>query len=89
MNKLSMATLALCMASLMGCSSNDEEDDELLLPEINNSLFLQISLNSETFSLDNESKLKDSSSAMVNRLSRIGESFNTFLLLCYRMASSG
>jgi outer membrane protein assembly factor BamB len=42
MNKLSMATLALCMAPLMGCSSNDEEDDELLLPEINNQFETQV-----------------------------------------------
>ena len=35
MKKLTTATLALCMATLMGCSSSDEED-ELVLPEIVN-----------------------------------------------------
>jgi len=37
MKKITMATLALCMASLMGCSSNDDEEpDELVLPVIVN-----------------------------------------------------
>ncbi|MDK1288886.1 outer membrane protein assembly factor BamB [Pseudoalteromonas umbrosa] len=35
MKKLTMASLALCMASLMGCSSSDDEE-ELVLPEIVN-----------------------------------------------------
>ncbi|MBE0363094.1 outer membrane protein assembly factor BamB [Pseudoalteromonas ulvae UL12] len=35
MKKITMATLALCMASLMGCSSSDDEE-ELVLPEIVN-----------------------------------------------------
>lgn len=34
MRKIATATLAICMATLMGCSSNDEE--ELVLPEIVN-----------------------------------------------------
>ncbi|TMP37466.1 outer membrane protein assembly factor BamB [Pseudoalteromonas rubra] len=36
MKKLTMATLALCMASLLGCSSSDDEEEELVLPEIVN-----------------------------------------------------
>ncbi|MDC9565338.1 MULTISPECIES: outer membrane protein assembly factor BamB [unclassified Pseudoalteromonas] len=35
MKKITTATLALCMATLMGCSSSDDED-ELVLPEIVN-----------------------------------------------------
>ncbi|KZN41431.1 outer membrane protein assembly factor BamB [Pseudoalteromonas luteoviolacea] len=35
MKKLTMASLALCMASLLGCSSSDDEE-ELVLPEIVN-----------------------------------------------------
>jgi outer membrane protein assembly factor BamB len=35
MRKFTTATLALCMATLMGCSSSDDED-ELVLPEIVN-----------------------------------------------------
>lgn len=36
MKKLTMASLALCVAALTaGCSSNDDEE-ELILPEINN-----------------------------------------------------
>ena len=37
MKKITMATLALCMASLMGCSSSDDEEpQELVLPVIVN-----------------------------------------------------
>lgn len=36
-----MATLALCMASLLGCSSSDDEE-ELVLPEVNNQFETQI-----------------------------------------------
>ena len=37
MKKITMATLALCTASLMGCSSNDDEEpEELVLPVIVN-----------------------------------------------------
>lgn len=35
MKKLTAATIALCMATLVGCSSSDDED-ELVLPEIVN-----------------------------------------------------
>ena len=35
MKKLTAATLALCIATLTGCSSSDDED-ELVLPEIVN-----------------------------------------------------
>ncbi|WP_404391547.1 outer membrane protein assembly factor BamB [Pseudoalteromonas phenolica] len=41
MRKLSMATLALCMASLLGCSSNDDEE-EIVLPEIVNQFETQV-----------------------------------------------
>jgi outer membrane protein assembly factor BamB len=41
MKKLSMATLALCMASLLGCSSNDDEE-EIVLPEIVNQFETQV-----------------------------------------------
>ncbi|CAM4039555.1 outer membrane protein assembly factor BamB [Pseudoalteromonas byunsanensis] len=42
MKKLSMATLALCMASLLGCSSSDDDEDELVLPQITNQFETQI-----------------------------------------------
>ena len=43
MKQLSLATLALCMASLLsGCSSNDEDEDVLVLPEINNQFETQV-----------------------------------------------
>ncbi|MFM9816202.1 hypothetical protein ACKI16_47955, partial [Streptomyces scabiei] len=35
MKKLTAASIALCMATLMGCSSSDDEE-ELVLPEIVN-----------------------------------------------------
>jgi len=41
MKKLSMATLALCMASLLGCSSSDDEE-EIVLPEIVNQFETQV-----------------------------------------------
>ena len=41
MRKLSMATLALCMASLLGCSSSDDEE-EIVLPEIVNQFETQV-----------------------------------------------
>lgn len=41
MRKLSIATLALCMASLLGCSSNDDEE-EIVLPEIINQFETQV-----------------------------------------------
>ncbi|RJE77934.1 outer membrane protein assembly factor BamB [Pseudoalteromonas sp. MSK9-3] len=43
MKQLSLATLALCMASLLsGCSSSDDDEDVLVLPEINNQFETQI-----------------------------------------------
>ncbi|MBE0366329.1 outer membrane protein assembly factor BamB [Pseudoalteromonas sp. MMG013] len=43
MKQLSIATLALCMASLLGgCSSNDEDEEVLVLPEINNQFETQV-----------------------------------------------
>ncbi len=43
MKKITMATLALCMAALAGCSSSeDEEDVELKLPEIVNQFETQV-----------------------------------------------
>ncbi|MFY8273518.1 outer membrane protein assembly factor BamB [Pseudoalteromonas sp. SSDWG2] len=40
MKKVTLASIALCMATLAGCSSNDE--DELVLPEINNQFETQV-----------------------------------------------
>ncbi|WP_462157326.1 outer membrane protein assembly factor BamB [Pseudoalteromonas sp. GB56] len=40
MKKVTLAGIALCMASLVGCSSSDEE--ELVLPEINNQFETQV-----------------------------------------------
>ncbi|MBS3797476.1 outer membrane protein assembly factor BamB [Pseudoalteromonas sp. BDTF-M6] len=40
MRKVTLAGIALCMATLVGCSSNDE--DELVLPEINNQFETQV-----------------------------------------------
>ncbi|KAF7768797.1 outer membrane protein assembly factor BamB [Pseudoalteromonas citrea] len=43
MKQLSLATLALCMASLLsGCSSSDDDEDVLVLPEINNQFETQV-----------------------------------------------
>jgi outer membrane protein assembly factor BamB len=41
MKKITMATLALCMATLMGCSSSDDEE-ELVLPQIVNQFETQV-----------------------------------------------
>ena len=40
MKKVTLASIALCMATLVGCSSNDEE--ELVLPEITNQFETQV-----------------------------------------------